>query len=232
MKNILESGFAEMGISVHEKAIERFLLYYAELSEKNKVMNLTAIDGEEDTARLHFLDSTAPLKFESFSGKKVIDVGTGAGFPGLPLKIACPDMEITLLDSLNKRLVFLEEVCSKCGLEGVSIVHGRAEEPGDMRESFDIAVSRAVAGLNVLAEFCLPYVKKGGKLIALKGPKGPEELKEAEKAIKLLGGSAREIIPYDIPGAETGHNLIVIDKIAQTPAKYPRKFAQIKKSPL
>ena len=232
MRNILSSGFSEMGISVHEKAIERFLVYYSELAEKNKVMNLTAIDGEEDTARLHFLDSAAPLKFESFRGKKVIDVGTGAGFPGLPLKICCPETDITLLDSLNKRLVFLEEVCAKCGLDDVKIIHGRAEEPGALRETFDVAVSRAVAALNVLCEFCLPYVKPGGKLIALKGPKAGEELAAAEKAIALLGGKAEEIIPYDIPGSETGHNLVIINKVSKTPAKYPRKFSQIKKAPL
>lgn len=232
LENILQSGFAQMGIVPHEKAIERLRIYFDLLDERSKVMNLTAITGEEDSARLHFLDSASALLCQEMAGRSVIDVGTGAGFPGLPLKMVCPEIELTLLDSLDKRVRFLSEVCEKTGLEDVRCIHGRAEEPGQMREAFDFAVSRAVARLNVLCEFCLPYVRVGGSFLALKGPALGEELEEAKKAISLLGGRLERVFEYDIPGTELRHNIAVIRKLSPTPAKYPRRFAMIKKSPL
>ena len=154
LEKILSEGFDAMGLIPHEKSIEHFRCYYELLEQRNKVMNLTAISGEEDCARLHFLDSSAALLAADLKGKRVIDVGTGAGFPGLPLKIMEPSISLTLLDSLDKRIKFLAEVCGEAGIDGVEFVHGRAEEPGQMRECFDFAVSRAVARLSMLCEFC------------------------------------------------------------------------------
>ena len=232
LEDILRSGLSESGLSAGYKSEERFRLYYELLSEKNAVMNLTAISGEEDTARLHFLDSLSPLLLFDMAGRSVIDVGTGAGFPGLPLKIACPGLKLTLLDSQNKRVEFLSDVCQKLGLEDVECVHGRAEEFPYRRETYDFAVSRAVARLNVLCELCLPYVKPGGAFLALKGPALSEELEEAKKAISTLGGKLESVFDYAIPGVEARHNIAVIRKVSPTPKKYPRRFALIKKNPL
>lgn len=232
LENILSSGFAQMGLTPHEKSIERFRSYYEMLSERNKVMNLTAISGEADSARLHFLDSAAALLYADFSGRSVIDVGTGAGFPGLPLKIMESSIRLTLLDSLDKRVKFLADVCAKTGLEDVQCIHARAEEPGELRETYDIAVSRAVARLNVLCELCMPYVKPGGLFLAMKGPAVSEELEEAKKAISLLGGKLESVQEYALPGIDARHNIVIIRKVSPTPKKYPRRFALIKKSPL
>lgn len=232
LETILEQGFEAMGLRPHEKSIERFRRYFELLEERNKVMNLTAISGEEDCARLHFLDSSAPLLLGDMAGKKLIDVGTGAGFPGMPLKIMEPEISLTLLDSLDKRIRFLQEVAADTRLEDISFVHGRAEEPGELRESFDYAVSRAVARLSVLCEFCLPYVKPGGAFLALKGPAAREEIEEAKKAISLLGGKLEKVFEYSVPGTELRHNIVLIRKVSPTPKKYPRRFAMIKKSPL
>lgn len=232
LENILSQGFETMGLTPHEKSTARLRSYYELLEERNKVMNLTAISGEDDCARLHFLDSVSPLLTAELAGKTVIDVGTGAGFPGLPLKIMEPTIKLTLLDSLDKRLKFLADVCAETGLDDVSFVHGRAEEPGEMREKFDFAVSRAVARLSVLCEFCLPYVKVGGTFLALKGPAVSEELDEAKKAIGLLGGKLEKVFEYSVPGTDLRHNIVIIRKISPTPKKYPRRFAMIKKSPL
>jgi len=232
LENILSGGFEAMGLEPHEKSIDRFRLYYELLTERNKVMNLTAISGEEDCAKLHFLDSAAPLLIADMAGKSVIDVGTGAGFPGLPIKIMEPDIDLTLLDSLDKRIRFLGEVCAESGLENVEFIHGRAEEPGERREKYDFAVSRAVARLSMLCEFCLPYVKPGGAFLALKGPAAAEELDEAKNAIRLLGGKLERVFEYSVPGTQLRHNIVVIRKVSPTPKKYPRRFAMIKKSPL
>lgn len=232
LEDILSSGCTEMGLFADNKVTERFRGYYELLSEKNTVMNLTAISGEEDTVRLHFLDSLSPLLLFDMNGYSVIDVGTGAGFPGLPLKIVCPDMKLTLLDSQNKRVEFLSDVCQRLELTGVECVHRRAEECGEQRESYDFAVSRAVARLNVLCELCLPYVKQSGTFLALKGPALPDELEDAKAAISLLGGRLERVFDYAIPGVESRHNIAVIRKVSPTPKKYPRRFALIKKSPL
>ncbi len=220
-------------LTADEAALERFRRYYELLTEWNRVMNLTAISGEEDTARLHFLDCAALTELTELPGKRVIDVGTGAGFPGLVLKILCPEMELTLLDSLDKRVKFLRTVCAELGFEDVRCLHARAEEaPAELRQSFDLACSRAVARLNLLSELCLPFVKPGGLFIAMKGPELTEELREAEKGIRLLGGEVERVAEYAVPGAELRHNAVLIRKIADTPGKYPRKWAQMKKQPL
>lgn len=212
---------------------KQFELYRNNLIEWNKVMNLTAITEPHEIDTLHFLDSLALLDFADFRGKSVIDVGTGAGFPGLPLKIAEESLQLTLLDSLDKRLNFLKDTCEKLGLDDVRLVHARAEEiPEGFRESFDIAVSRAVARLNTLAEFCLPYVRPGGIFIAMKGPDFEAELEEAKPAIRLLGGRCERCENYTIPGTDVTHSVLVIRKNSPTPSKYPRRFAQIKKIPL
>jgi 16S rRNA (guanine527-N7)-methyltransferase len=170
---------------------------------------------------------------EDFGGKKVIDVGTGAGFPGLAMKIAQPEMELTLLDSLDKRINFLRDSCEKMGIEDVTCIHARAEEiPEGYRESFDFAVSRAVARLNLLCELCLPYVKKGGAFIAMKGQEMDTEIKEAYTAIKTMGAVVEKKIDYPIPGTDIVHKAVVLRKVSDTPKKYPRRWAQIKKSPL
>lgn len=233
MKEILENGFAELDIVLHEKAAERYEKYFEFLEEKNKVMNLTAISGREDVARLHFLDCAALLNFADFKNKSVIDVGTGAGFPGLALKIAEPDMKLTLLDSLNKRIDFLQETCEKLSLEDVHCIHARAEEaPKDFRGAFDIATSRAMARLNVLCELCIPFLKENGLFIAMKGPDCSEELLEAQKAMKLLGAELVACESYKIPGTDIRHTALVVRKVKPTHPKYPRKWAQIKKQPL
>ena len=233
LEALLREGFAELGLPLDETALRRYRVYADTLAEKNAVMNLTAIEGEEDVARLHFLDCAALLTGFDLAGKSLIDVGSGAGFPGLALKIACPSIELTLLDSLEKRVRFLRECSEKLGLEDVRCVHGRAEEaPADFRAAFDVASSRAVARLNVLSELCLPLVKKGGLFLAMKGPEVEEELAEAENAIRLLGGEPEQVFRYQIPGTEIRHTVAAIRKTGDTPAKYPRPWAQNTKKPL
>lgn len=233
MEEVLRAGLAEFGLSADDVAIGRFLTYYGYLRERNAVMNLTAITGGEETARLHFLDCSALLTAANFSGKTVIDVGTGAGFPGLPLKIMRPEIELTLLDSQEKRMAFLRETCALLGLDNVTCVTSRAEEaPKALRAAFDIAVSRAVARLRVLCELCLPFVKMGGLFIAMKGPDCADEITEAENAIGTLGGRYRETRRYTIPGTDVTHAAVVIEKISATPQTYPRRWAKLLKQPL
>lgn len=233
LETILKDGFAALHISPDAAAYERYRIYFEYLEEMNKVMNLTAISGEEDVARLHFLDCAALLSFAELSGKRVIDIGSGAGFPGMALKIACPDMDITLLDSLDKRIGFLKKLCEKLSLSGVECVHMRAEEaPAEYRQSYDYALSRAVARLSVLAELCLPFVKKGGYFVAMKGPDCKAEVDEARRAVALLGGELESVEDYTIPGTEIVHSAVMIRKVKDSPARYPRRWAQIKKQPL
>lgn len=233
LETLLREGFAELGLPLDETALRRYRLYADTLAEKNAVMNLTAIEGEEDVARLHFLDCAALLQGFDLRGKSLIDVGTGAGFPGLALKIACPELRLTLLDSLDKRVGFLRECCEKLGFADVDCVHARAEEaPEEFRAAFDAATSRAVARLRVLCELCLPLLKKGGLFLAMKGPEIDGELEEAKAAVRLLGGSVERVFRYRIPGTEVRHTVVAIRKTGDTPAKYPRPWAQIKKKPL
>ena len=228
MKTILTEGLAALGLSAPETALQDFETYYQLLEERGSVMNLTAIHGEADVARLHFLDCAALLTLHDCRDKSVIDVGTGAGFPGLPMKILEPTITLTLLDSLDKRVRFLQEVCDATGLEDVECLHARAEEQPERRETYDLAVSRAVARLDVLCELCLPYVKVGGAFLAMKARGAAEELREAERAIAVLGGGKAELLPYSIPGTDAEHCVIRIEKVKPTPAKYPRRWAKIK----
>lgn len=231
MGPILTEGLPQVGAEV--SCIPQLEQFSQLLLAKNEVMNLTAITDPDQVATLHFLDSLAVWQGADLSGKEIIDVGTGAGFPGVPLKIAHPDIRLTLLDSLNKRVDFLREVCDTLSLTDVTCVHGRAEEfAADHREQYDAAVSRAVANLRLLAELCLPLVKVGGVFLAMKSTECEEELAEAKNAIKLLGGKTERVVDYAIPTTDVVHRLVVIRKLSPTPAKYPRRFAQIKKQPL
>ena len=231
MLDLLRRGLNGLGLDAAKaeplEAFARLVL------EKNKVMNLTAITDEADFARLHLLDSAALLSVADFGGKRAVDVGTGAGFPGVPLRILCPAVKMTLLDSTGKRVDFLREACDTLGLTGVNCVHARAEEfAAEQREAFDLATSRAVAALPVLCELCLPLVKVGGQFLAMKSARSDEELDGAMDAITVLGGRLADVVDYAIPDSDVIHRVIVIDKADRTPKQYPRQFGQIKKKPL
>lgn len=231
MEAILREGLT--ALSLPAGGVPALLRYADLLAEKNKVMNLTAITEPDEVARLHFLDSAALLALADLRGKAVVDVGTGAGFPGLPLKILEPSIRLTLLDAQRKRVDFLREVCRELGLEDVECVHERAEVfAQERRESFDLAVSRAVAALPVLAELCLPLVKPGGQFLAMKPVDTGEELNSAGRAVQILGGRMEKPMDYTLPGTEVRRRLVILTKIAETPKKYPRTFAKIKKNPL
>ncbi|MBQ9608347.1 MAG: 16S rRNA (guanine(527)-N(7))-methyltransferase RsmG [Lachnospiraceae bacterium] len=218
---------------IDDNKLEQFELYYEMLIKKNKVMNLTAITDREEVILKHFTDSIALAKYYEFSNQKLIDVGTGAGFPGIPLKIIFPMLQVTLFDSLNKRIKFLQEVIDELDLKNIEAVHGRAEEGGQdikMREKFDIAVSRAVANMAVLSEYCLPFVKEGGYFIPYKTLDIDDELDSAKKAISILGGKTEKIEKLDISGL--GRSFVFIKKIKSTPKAYPRKPGTANKQPL
>lgn len=232
MKKLLNDIFSSLSLSCEA---DPFITFSDMLLETNKVMNLTAITEPREVCIRHFADSLALLDTYDFSNKRVIDVGCGAGFPGLPLRLAKNDISLTLLDSLGKRINFLNGVCDALSLSDVSCIHARAEEAAlkaDMRESFDIAVSRAVADLSMLSEMCLPFVKCGGVFLAMKAADCEEEINRAKNAIKTLGGKIRERIDYPLFGTDITHTVLVIEKVAETPKKYPRRFAKIKASPL
>ena len=228
MKGILREEARLLGLSLSEEQLAQCERFSDALLEKNKVMNLTAITEPEAVARLHFADCLALLTVEEFRGKRVIDVGCGAGFPGVPLKLGEPTIELTLLDSLQKRVNWLRETLEALAVPA-ECVAARAEEYGH-REEFDIAVSRAVARLNVLCELCLPFVKVGGCFITMKAASAQEEIDEAKRAVSLLGGKVERVVSYSIGEAE--HRAVVIRKLRPTPAAYPRRFSKIKQSPL
>ncbi len=235
LEQILREGLAMRELSADENTLRRFRIYYDNLEAYNRVMNLTAITGEADAARLHFLDCAALLDAGDLRGRTLIDVGTGAGFPGLVLKIAFPEAKVTLFDSQKKRLLFLEEVIDALGLKGAETVHGRAEDYGHdpaYREKYDLAVSRAVANMSVLTEYCLPFVKKGGYFAAYKTADCGEEIAAAEGAVQKLGGVIKDRVSFLLPGTEIGRCLILMQHEKATPGKYPRKAGQPSKDPL
>ena len=237
MKDIIKNGLTELGLTgkVPENAPELLERYGRLLIEKNQVMNLTAITDPEQVAKLHMLDCAALLNYADFKGKTLIDVGTGAGFPGLPLKILVPELEITLLDSLNKRVNWLNEVISELGLTGITAIHARAEEQAlvkGFRDSFDFVTARAVADLRLLGELCLPYATVGGTFLSMKSVGSDEELQNAAHAVKFMGGRVRGSQDYTIPGTDVTHRVLLIDKVAPTLKGYPRRWAKIQKDPL
>ena len=237
MRDIIASGLTDLSLEgrVPPQAADQLAEYGRLLLEKNQVMNLTAIREPEGVARLHTLDCAALVNCAQFEGKTLIDVGTGAGFPGLPLKILCPSLSVTLLDSLGKRVDWLNEVARTLGLDGVSAIHARAEEQAlvkGFRDCFDLATARAVADLRLLCELCLPYVKVGGLFLAMKSVDSADELDGAAHCIKLLGGRVEACKDYTIPGTDICHRVVVIRKVAPTLKGYPRKWAKMQKDPL
>ncbi len=232
LEHILTAEAAGLGIALPDTAPAAFRAYYTLLAERNAVMDLTAVTGEEQVARRHFLDSLMLTHCADLAGKRVIDVGTGAGFPGLPLKIAVPSMELTLLDAQQKRVDFLQEACAASGVQA-RCIHARAEEAAaELREQFDAAVSRAVARLNILCELCLPFVRPGGLFLAMKGSAAQEEADEARSAAAVLGGKIVRLETYTLPGEDIRRAVVVIRKERATPPQYPRRFARIQKKPL
>ena len=236
MIRIFDKKLALLGIQLTEKQKQQFDKFYELLVEWNKVMNLTGITEYEEVNEKHFVDSVALVKAVSLNKKQnLIDVGTGAGFPGIPLKIVFPHLKVTLLDSLNKRIKFLDTVIEELGLEHIETIHGRAEDfakQADYREQYDICVSRAVANLATLSEYSLPYVKIGGLFIPYKSGEIEEELSHSEKAITILGGKLDQVIKFELPGSEIGRSFVKIEKIKSTAKKYPRKAGLPSKEPL
>ena len=241
MLKFLEKQAGDLGFRLSDKQLKHFLSYYLLLEEYNKVMNLTAVTGPEEVAIRHFIDSMAPVLLETTNsllqkpGIRLLDLGTGAGFPGIPLAIILPEIEITLADSLQKRTNFLCQVKEKNEMKNVIILTGRAEDLArdeNMREQYDIVVSRAVADLPVLCEYCLPFVKPDGFMIAWKGPAAKEEISRAENAISILGGAEPEILTYTLPGIQAERHLLTIRKETFSPDKYPRRAGIPAKRPL
>ncbi len=234
MKERLKQGLEQMGLPAGDTTLAQFDTYAELLVSYNEKINLTSITEPQEIAEKHFLDSVVPQNLIP-EGSRVIDVGTGAGFPGLPLRIVRPDIELMLLDSLEKRIHFLQEAVSAMHLEGVTFLHARAEdaarEPA-WREKFDVAAARAVAQLRVLCEYCLPFVRVGGYFLAWKGPGAEEEAAACKRALQTLGGELLEIRPLVIPGTDLDHKIVVIKKVRQTPPGYPRKAGKPTKSPL
>ncbi len=219
-----------MHLTLPEERIEKLVAFGEAVIRQNEVMNLTAITEPDRVARLHLLDSLSLLTLSDFSGKRMIDVGCGAGFPGVPVKLACPDVQLTLLDSLGKRMNWLSDILPTLGVEAACITARAEEYVTEQRESYDIATSRAVARLNILLELTAPYVKVGGKVLAMKGSAAREELEEAKNAVKKLGLMPEKAV--DFPVDDGVHTVLVFKKVAPTPAQYPRRYAKIKQSPL
>ena len=236
-EKLMRQGSERMRVSLTDVQLEQFYRYYVMLVETNKVMNLTAITEMEDVVAKHFLDSLALIKVGENLNREIslIDVGTGAGFPGIPLKIAFPDLQVTLLDSLNKRVKFLNEVIEQLELRKISAIHGRAEDFGsncDYREKYDYCVSRAVANLSTLSEYCLPFVKVGGRFFAYKSGEVEEEVNFATSAVQKLGGLITDIVKFSLIEAEAERSFVVIEKRSITAKRYPRKAGMPSKEPL
>lgn len=233
---MLEQKLNELGIQINEKMLEQFEQYYELLVEWNKVMNLTGITDYDEVVEKHFVDSLSLTRFIDLTKvQSVIDVGTGAGFPGIPLKIAFPHLKIVLLDSLNKRIRFLNEVIEKLGLMEIETIHGRAEEfarKADYREKFDLCVSRAVANLSVLSEYCIPYIRVGGMFISYKSGEIDQEVHNSKSAIHLLGGKIEKVDKFELPGTDIHRSFVFIKKNQHTQKKYPRKAGTPAKEPL
>ena len=231
-----KDSLLKLGLTLTEFQLQQFMQYYELLIEWNSFMNLTAITEFQEVCTKHFIDSLSLCKAMDCSKEiSIIDVGTGAGFPGIPLKIAFPNLQVTLLDSLGKRVKFLKEVIEKLGLEQIDAIHGRAEDfakPDMLREQFDVCVSRAVANLSTLSEYCIPYVKVGGFFISYKSEKVTEEMTAAKNAVSLLGGELQEQVAFFLPDSDIYRNLVMIKKIKATPKKYPRKAGLPSKEPL
>ena len=230
MKETLAKGLPALGLSLSEETQDTLCAFGEAVIKQNEVMNLTAITEPTQVAKLHLLDSISLLSLQDLSGKSLIDVGCGAGFPGVPVKIACPGVKLTLLDSLGKRMHWLETVLPTLGVDATCITARAEEAIGPLRESFDFATSRAVARLNILLELTAPYVKVGGAVLAMKGAAAQEELDEAKNAIKRLGLKVEKVAQF--PVDDTAHAVIVLRKIAPTPPQYPRRYAKIKQQPL
>lgn len=238
--NVFYDGLDKLKINISDRQMEQFISFYDILTERNKVMNLTAITDPVEIIEKHFLDSLSLVKAMDLSGEmKIIDVGTGAGFPGIPLIISYPQLSITLLDSLNKRIGFINDVIKLLNLKNIETIHGRSEELGKnikYREQYDLCVSRAVANLSVLSEYCIPFVKIGGKFVSYKSGNFTDEVENALNSVEKLGGKLGEIVDFSmkdsIRSEEIGRSLIVIDKIKVTPNKYPRKAGIPAKEPL
>lgn len=232
--NIIKKSADRLNLSFSKEQYEQFMLYKEILKEWNEKMNLTAIIEDEEIISKHFIDSIQAFQFDELKdATTLIDVGTGAGFPGLPIKIMKPELKVTLLDSTNKKLGFLKVVAEKLDLKNVEFIHSRAEDGSrkiGYRDSYDIAISRAVANLSLLTELCLPYVKIGGHFIALKGPAVDQEIEDAKYAVELLGGKISRVIEVDIEGTDLKHNLVVIEKIKATTKDFPRSSSTIKNS--
>lgn len=230
MMQTLTAGLPALGLNLTEKQKKTLCDFGCAVIKQNEVMNLTAITELVQVAKLHLLDSLTVLTSGDFAGKKLIDVGCGAGFPGVPLAIGCPELDVTLLDSLGKRVHWLEEILPQLGVKATCITARAEEAVADRRERYDIATSRAVARLNILLELTAPYVKVGGRVIAMKGMAAREELEECGNAIKKLGLKLEDVREFPVDG--TNHALIVLRKVAHTPTAYPRRYAKIKQTPL
>ena len=230
MLTTLRQGLPGLGLTLSDETTQKLRDFGAAVVEKNKVMNLTAITEPEQVAKLHLLDSLSLLSVMDLSGKRMIDVGCGAGFPGVPVKIACPEVDLTLLDSLGKRMNWLETILPELGVEAKCVTARAEEAVAQCREQYDVATSRAVARLNILLELTAPFVKIGGYVLAMKGAAAQEELEEAKSAIHKLGLKLEKVVQF--PVEDTAHAVIVLKKVSATPAKYPRRYAKIKQSPL
>jgi len=230
MQEALATGLPQLGLTLTQEQKQQLCAFGEAVVEQNKVMNLTAITEPEQVAKLHLLDSISLLTVTDLKGKRMIDVGCGAGFPGVPVKIACPEVRLTLLDSLGKRMNWLSGCLPALGVEARCVTARAEEAVADCRESYDVATSRAVARLNILLELTAPYVKVGGQVLAMKGMAAREELEEARSAIKKLGLKLEELREFPVDG--TAHTVLVFRKISHTPPQYPRRYAKIKASPL